>query len=116
MSRIRRIGLAAASASLLVGGTTIALAPNASAATVGSSYCNKNVSDFVDTINTNNVNMRSGPSTHYSILRQLNKGAHVTVYCLDVTNWSTDDAWAYVKYNATGLHGWVDAWYLTDYV
>jgi uncharacterized protein YraI len=111
----RRIAIAAASASLLIGGTA-ALAPSASATTVvGSSACNKTM-DFSDTINTNGVNFRTGPSTSYTILRQLNAGAHVYVYCLKVTNWTTDDAWAYIKYNATGQKGWVYAWYLTDYV
>ena len=112
----RRIAYAIASATLLVGGiTAIASTPAAAAGTVGSSACNKTF-DYSGTINTNAVNFRTGPGTSYTSLRLLNKGAHVSVYCLDITDTKTDAAWAYAKYTATGQHGWFYAEYLTGYV
>lgn len=116
MNLQKRAVVAVSSAALLVGGAA-ALAPAASAAAAaGSSACNTPVHGVTDTINTNGVRLRTGPGTGDTVLRQLNKGAHIYNYCLRITNPKTQDAWGYIKYSATGQRGWVYAWYMTDYV
>lgn len=96
---LRRIGVAAASAMLITGGVT-AMAPAAPAATYPS--CTQDFRDFQSKINTGNVRLRANNGT---VLRLLQKGAKVTVYCgkpAGEAEW-----WWYVKHNASGTKGFV---------
>ncbi|MDX2591278.1 hypothetical protein PV343_02935 [Streptomyces sp. WI03-4A] len=79
-SRIRRGAVLAATTLALVGGA-LATAPTASA--VDSSGCNSAWYYLNGHINTNGVNMRSGPSTRYSSRGVLSKGTR-TPRCQDV--------------------------------
>ncbi|NUU22635.1 MAG: SH3 domain-containing protein [Streptomycetaceae bacterium] len=94
-----RLGLAAASALLLTGGA-VAVAPTASAASHPS--CTKDFRDFQSEINTGNVRLRA---TNGTVLRLLQKGANVTVYCARPAGEA--EWWWYVKHNSSGQKGWV---------
>ncbi|MFF7251500.1 SH3 domain-containing protein [Embleya sp. NPDC008237] len=102
MTLRRRLGMATASALLLTGGAVV-VAPGASAASHPS--CDQDFRDHVAEISGSNVRLRSKPSTNSTVLRLLQKGADVTVYCqkdAGEANW-----WYYVKHNASGVKGWV---------
>ncbi|MFF2206348.1 SH3 domain-containing protein [Streptomyces sp. NPDC058145] len=103
-SRFRRGAVLAATTLALVGGA-LAIAPTASA--VDSSGCNSAWYYLNGHINTNGVNLRSGPSTRYSSKGVLSKGTRTYIYCYRD---SSKDAWDYIKVTSganKGVKGWV---------
>ncbi|WP_329020482.1 SH3 domain-containing protein [Streptomyces sp. NBC_01601] len=106
MSVIRRLATVTLSASLLAG-TAAALAPAASAATLGSSACSYNITDHDATVGYNGVNYRSGPGTSYASKGFLYSGDDLRVYC-------GKSGWYYTKLISrsksglpAGTYGWI---------
>ncbi|MER6684636.1 SH3 domain-containing protein [Streptomyces olivaceoviridis] len=94
----------------LVGGA-VALAPAATA--VGQSACRSDFYYLPGVINTNSVNLRSGPGTSYSSKGLLSKGTRLTWICYKPGT-ATTSSWDYVKIKSgvhKGTYGWVSARY-----
>ncbi|MFF9074575.1 SH3 domain-containing protein [Streptomyces sp. NPDC014872] len=105
--------MAASSAVALLAatGATLVTAPAASAA--DSSSCNSGTYGFNGHINTNSVNLRSGPGTSYSSKGLLSKGTKTYFYCyrdFGANKWS----WDYIKVTS-GPHKGVKGWVRGDY-
>ncbi|KAK1182693.1 SH3 domain-containing protein [Streptomyces sp. NPDC000941] len=96
----RRIGAAAASAAVILGGAVLT-APTASAASLPRA-CNLIVTQTKEASAA--VNLRSGPGTNYTSLGLLSKGTDFTEYC------TKDYKWSYGKVTSganKGKKGWV---------
>ena len=110
--RIRRVTVSAGAALLVALGATLASAPTASA--VGSSSCSPRYMYYFDGhINTNSVNLRSGPSTSYASKGLLSKGTKTFLYCYKEGN-ATRYSWDYIKF-ISGPHKGVKGWVRGDF-
>ena len=110
-SRIRRLTVSSATALLVAAGATLATAPTASA--VDSSACNSAWYYFDGHINTNSVNLRSGPGTSYKSKGLLSKRTKTYFYCYKdygANKWS----WEYIKVKS-GPHKNVKGWVRSGY-
>ncbi|MFI6983500.1 SH3 domain-containing protein [Embleya sp. NPDC050154] len=113
MSKLGRSAAAVVASVSLFTGVGVALAPSASAASHPACY--RDLSDHTAKITGNNVSLRKAKGTWNPILRVLQKGAKVTVYCQGVVYRDGDaeaSEWYYVKHQASGIKGWVSIKYV----
>ncbi|MET8289457.1 MULTISPECIES: hypothetical protein [unclassified Streptomyces] len=103
----RSLATVTATAAVMLGGA-IATAPTASAA--DSSSCDSARYTLTAHINTNGVNLRSGPGTKYTSKGLLSKGTKDRLYCHSPQTSATVPYWDYIKVTTgpnKNIKGWV---------
>ncbi|MFE0356531.1 hypothetical protein ACFW2K_22495 [Streptomyces nigra] len=106
--RVGRATVSVAVALFAAVGTTVAIAPAASA--VDGSRCNSSTFAFKGHINTNSVNLRSGPGTSYKSKGLLSKGTRTHMYCYYKAPGAKTPSWEYIKVTSgpnKSVKGWV---------
>lgn len=107
-----RAALSSAVALFAAIGTTLAMAPTASA--VDSKGCNSAWYYFDGHINTSGVNLRNGPGTSYASKGLLSKGTRTYMYCYHKASGATMWSWEYIKVTSgpnKNVKGWVRSGY-----
>ena len=76
-----------------------------SAATLSVSEASNSTRPIMIGVTTDNLNIRSGPSAKYKILKEIKKGGSVEIY-------GSENGWYKVKY--AGVNGWVSGKYVKE--